>query len=79
MSERTTKVSVYNGTGKASGKPFKAIKLEIGKWSTLVFPTEFEWDYIEKTLGQEKAEIAEEDKIDLDEPAKPIDDKVFNP
>lgn len=44
--EQRIKVSKYNGTSKL-GVEFTAIKLQIGKWETLIFPkTKFEKDYI---------------------------------
>lgn len=45
-------VSIYNGKSKKTGKNFQAIKLEIGDWSTLVFPrSAFELQYIKNILG----------------------------
>lgn len=39
-------VSKYSGTSKL-GVEFTAIKLQIGRWETLIFPkTKFEKDYI---------------------------------
>ena len=44
-------VSIYNGKSKKTGKNFDAIKLEIGDWSTLVFPrSSFELKYIKNIL-----------------------------
>lgn len=44
--EQRIKVSKYKGTSKL-GVEFTAIKLQIGKWETLIFPkTKFEKDYI---------------------------------
>lgn len=44
-------VSIYNGKSRKTGKNFQAIKLEIGDWSTLVFPkSHFELNYIKKIL-----------------------------
>lgn len=48
----TISVSLIEGKGKKSGKPYKAIKLEIGDWSTLVFPrSQFELNYITGVLN----------------------------
>lgn len=45
-------VSIHNGKSKKTGKPFQCIKLEIGEWSTLVFPrSSFELNYIKSILG----------------------------
>jgi len=50
-------VSLFKGTGKNSGNPFEAIKLEVGEWSTLVFPkSEFEMKHIKAVL-RKRAEL----------------------
>lgn len=43
-------VEVYNGVSKKSKKPFKALKVQIGQYRTLVFPTPLEMWYIEAYL-----------------------------
>lgn len=44
-------ISEYKGTSKKTGKEYRAIKLEIGDWNTLVFPrSEFEYNYIKGIL-----------------------------
>ena len=50
---RTGKITLYEGVGKTSKKPFKALKLEVGTWSKLYFlDSRFEMDYIEKHLTE---------------------------
>lgn len=45
------KVSIVTGTSKKTGKEYTAIKLEIGDWSSLVFPrSAFEMGYIQGVL-----------------------------
>jgi len=44
--ENKPKITLVSGTGKASGKPYTAISLEIGKWRKLHFPNAFEKDYL---------------------------------
>lgn len=47
-------VSIHKGKSKKTGKDFECIKLEIGDWSTLVFPrSAFELNYIKQILGVE--------------------------
>jgi hypothetical protein len=46
-------VQLFEGVSKKSGKPYKAIKITIGKWSKLVFPrSAFELDYITEILSK---------------------------
>lgn len=50
---REGKITLYEGTGKASGKPFTALKLEVGDWSKLYFPeSRYEMDAIKKMLSE---------------------------
>src|SRR5690606_7792559 len=42
--------TLEQGIGKNSGKPFTALKLKAGKWSTLHFPTQFEKEYLVEYL-----------------------------
>jgi hypothetical protein len=44
-------VTIYQGTSKKTGKSFECVKLEIGEYSTLIFPTPFELKYIKEQLG----------------------------
>ena len=47
-------VSIHKGKSKKTGKDFECIKLEIGDWSTLVFPrSAFELNYIKQILGSD--------------------------
>lgn len=63
-------ITLYKGVGKTSGKPFTALKLEVGSWNTLYFPTSrFEMEHIEKYLEElpdttETKNILEEDDTD---------------
>jgi len=47
---RTGQITLEQGIGKNSGKPFTALKLKAGKWSTLHFPTQFEKEYLVEYL-----------------------------
>lgn len=42
-------ISLYEGTSK-KGAPFKAVKVVIGEYETLIFPNKFEMKYIETVL-----------------------------
>jgi len=60
-----SKIEIVTGIGKESKKEWKAIKVVVGDWQTLVFPkTKFEMDYIEKTIEDEKNDFT---KTFLDE------------
>ena len=54
---RTGKITLKEGIGKNSGKPFVALKLEVGKWSKLHFPTQFEKDYLVEYLKEHEGTI----------------------
>jgi len=46
-------ISVYDGISKKTQKPFSAISIKVGEWSTLVFPkSSFEMKYIREQLGE---------------------------
>lgn len=48
-------LSLYQGKSKKTNKAFECLKLDIGEWSTLVFPkSKFELEYIKKQLEEEK-------------------------
>lgn len=48
-------IEVVEGNSKKSGNSYKAIKLSVGEWSTLVFPrSSFEMNYIEKIIEANK-------------------------
>lgn len=58
-------VTIYKGTSKKTGNEFKAIRVEVGEWSQLIFPkSNFEMDYIEKKLAEANKEDA---SFNLDE------------
>lgn len=42
-------VEIINGTSK-KGNQYKALKVTIGEYETLVFPSKFEMKYIESVL-----------------------------
>lgn len=45
-------ISIFTGTSKKTGKDYTAIKVQVGKWSTLVFPkSTFELDYLREVLA----------------------------
>lgn len=52
------KVTIATGTikkGQNQGKEWEAIRVEVGDWSTLIFPkSKFELDYIKKLLQEQK-------------------------
>lgn len=48
------KVTIYNGESRKDKKPFKAVRVEVGEWSQLIFPrSSFELSYIEQQLIKE--------------------------
>lgn len=50
-------VTSFKGVSKKTKKPYEALKLEIGDWSTLVFPrSKFEMQYVKEQLGIEDDE-----------------------
>lgn len=50
---RKGEITLYEGVGKASKKPFTALKLTVGTWSKLYFvDSQFEMDYIKKYLSE---------------------------
>lgn len=57
-------ISIKEGTGKESGRPYTAVQVEIGKWKKLLFPSEIEMDYIKRKL---KEEADADSKFNLDE------------
>jgi len=64
----TPKVTIYAGTSKKNGRPYKGVLVEVGEWSQLIFPkSSFETQYLEKHLETTQA------KTLLDE--TPEDDK----
>lgn len=55
MENETINIDLYHGKSKKTGKPFTCLKLNIGKWNTLVFPRSiFELDYIKQILEKNK-------------------------
>lgn len=44
-------IDIITGESKKTGKPYEAIKVTIGEWSSLVFPrSRFEMDYIKNYM-----------------------------
>lgn len=61
-------ITLYEGIGKESKKPYSALKLEVGKWTKLYFvDSQFEMDYIKKYLNQEPKEksIFDDEDVEL--------------
>jgi len=54
----TSKVTLQQGVGKNSGKPYTAVKISLKgedkQWNKLVFPTPFEADYVVDHFGFDK-------------------------
>lgn len=51
-------LEIHEGVGKESNKPYKCLKVTIGEYETLIFPTKIELRYIKQVLN---------DEIDFDE------------
>ena len=48
---RTGTITLIEGVGKTSKKPYKALQLKVGKWQKMYFvESQFEMDYIVETL-----------------------------
>lgn len=48
-------LEIVNGKSNKTGKEYKALKVSIGDWSTLVFPrSRFEMNYIESYMKEHK-------------------------
>lgn len=63
---KNVKIEIYSGVGKNSGKPFEAVKLTIGKYSNLLFPTPIEMDYVKKVIHSSLAPATITDDEDPD-------------
>lgn len=46
MSTENISLKLISGIGKTSGRPYSALKITVGKWSTLHFPSSFELEYL---------------------------------
>ena len=69
---REGKITLYEGVGKDSKKPFTALKLEVGDWNVLYFPkSRFEMEHLKKYL--QEPETPEE----VNEKAKTKTDKDY--
>ena len=48
-------ISIESGISKKTQKPWRAVKIQVGEWSTLIFPkSTFEMKYISQTLGEDE-------------------------
>jgi len=45
-------ISIFQGVSKKTGSPYEAIKVTVGKWSKLVFVSDFELLYIKDYIEQ---------------------------
>lgn len=54
---RTGKITLKQGNAKASGKPYTALALKIGKWDGLHFPSRFESGYLVEYLKNNDGKI----------------------
>lgn len=58
---KNIKVEIHEGVGKKSEKPYKCLKVTVGKWSKLIFPdSSFEMDYLYEYLNKEDGNILED-------------------
>lgn len=63
---RTGTITLYEGVGKTSKKPFTALKLEVGDWSALYFPnSKIDLGYLKEYLKEDTTSQID-DTIDLD-------------
>ncbi len=44
---------IYSFTSKKSGKPCEALKIKIGEYETLIFPTKIEMIYLKGLIKEE--------------------------
>lgn len=51
-----TSIEIYQGTSK-KGKQFEALKISIGRYSALLFPTPVEMFYIKSLLKKENNNV----------------------
>lgn len=49
---KNTNIKIYNGNTK-KGKPFEALQVVVGEYSTLIFPTKIEMLYIKNVLEED--------------------------
>lgn len=43
---------IYEGTAKESGKPYKALKITVGRYTKLLFLSPFEMEYVENHIAK---------------------------
>lgn len=71
----TGKITIYEGKSKKDDKPYSALMLTVGEWSSLHFvQSKFEMDYIKKQLNAK----SDDDLLDLSEDEQPKRGGLFN-
>lgn len=51
MAQVDKSITIYEGIGSKSGKPFTAIRVQVGKWDSLMFPQgKLDMDYLKNNL-----------------------------
>lgn len=45
-------LSIIQGTSKKTGNSYEAIKITVGKWTKLIFVSDFELQYIKDYIDQ---------------------------
>lgn len=62
------KITIYEGVSKEKKIPYKALLIEVGEWSKLVFvDSKFEMEYIEKQLNPATNTMVNSGKTILDD------------
>ena len=56
--ENNAHFTLKSGTGKASGKPYTLIAIQVGKWKATHFPTVFEKEYLQENWNNLKPVIS---------------------
>lgn len=52
MDSQTVSIIPFEGKSKKTGKEYHAFQLQVGDWSTLIFPrSQFEFKYIAGIIG----------------------------
>lgn len=57
---------IYQGTSK-KGKAFEALKIKIGEYQTMIFPTKIEMMYIKTVLRKNAHQDFKGDDLDVEE------------
>jgi len=45
-------LSIIQGVSKKTGNPYEAIKITVGKWSKIIFVSDFELTYLKEYIEQ---------------------------